>query len=310
MTSYLAKRLIHSIIIVFGISLAVFMLSRLTGDPVSLMVGFDTPKEDREILRRELGLDKPLFIQFGIFLKEAVRGNFGKSIRYEEPATRLVIERIPATIRLLVLTMLWALAVAIPVGIVSALKRNSVFDLLGMAVTFLGQSIPSFWLGIMMIMVVGVQFRLLPISGYGGGSISNVIMPSITLGAFAMASFARITRSSMLEVLDMDYIQTARAKGVGELYVIIKHALRNALIPIVTILGLHVAHAVGGAVITEQIFAYPGVGWLAMQSIYNRDFPVIQAIVMLVSVSVVLVNFMIDILYTFIDPRIRYDKGK
>jgi ABC-type dipeptide/oligopeptide/nickel transport system permease component len=310
MTSYLTKRLIHSIIIVFGISLAVFMLSRLTGDPVSLMVGFDTSKEDREILRRELGLDKPLFVQFAIFLKDAVRGNFGKSIRYEEPATRLVIERIPATLRLLVLTMLWALVVAIPVGIISALKRNSIFDLLGMAVTFLGQSIPSFWLGIMMIMVVGVHFRLLPISGYGGGSLANVIMPSLTLGAFAMASFARITRSSMLEVLDMDYIQTARAKGVVELYVIIKHALRNALIPIVTILGLHVAHAVGGAVITEQIFAYPGVGWLAVQSIYNRDFPVIQAIVMLVSVSVVMVNFLIDILYTLIDPRIRYDKGK
>jgi ABC-type dipeptide/oligopeptide/nickel transport system permease component len=310
MASYLTKRLIHSVIIVFGISLAVFMLSRLTGDPVSLMVGFDTSKEDRESLRKEMGLDKPLFVQYALFLKDAVRGNFGKSIRYEEPATRLVIERIPATIRLLVLTMLWALVVAIPVGIVSALKRNSLFDLLGMAVTFLGQSIPSFWLGIMMIMVVGVHFRLLPISGYGGGSLFNVIMPSITLGAFAMASFARITRSSMLEVLDMDYIQTARAKGVMELYVVIKHALRNALIPIVTILGLHVAHAVGGAVITEQIFAYPGVGWLAVQSIYNRDFPVIQAIVMLVSVSVVLVNFLIDILYTLIDPRIRYDKGK
>jgi peptide/nickel transport system permease protein len=310
MTSYLTKRLIHSIIIIFGISLAVFMLARLTGDPVSLMVGFDTSKEDRELLRKEMGLDRPLYIQYALFLKEAMRGNFGKSIRYEEPATRLVMERIPATLKLLVLTMLWALAVAIPVGIVSALRRNSAFDLLGMGITFLGQSIPSFWLGILMIMVVGVQLRLLPISGYGGGSLSNVIMPSITLGAFAMASFARITRSSMLEVLDMDYIQTARAKGVMELHVVIKHALRNALIPIVTILGLHVAHAVGGAVITEQIFAYPGVGWLAVQSIYNRDFPVIQAIVMLVSVSVVLVNFLIDILYTLIDPRIRYDKGK
>jgi len=310
MTSYLTKRLIHSVIIIIGISLAVFMLARLTGDPVSLMVGFDTSKEDREILRKEMGLDRPLFVQYALFLKEAMRGNFGKSIRYEEPATRLVIERIPATIRLLVLTMIWALMMAIPVGIVSALKRNSVFDLLGMGVTFLGQSIPSFWLGIMMIIVLGVHFRLLPISGYGGGSLSNVIMPSITLGAFAMASFARITRSSMLEVLDMDYIQTARAKGVMELHVVIKHALRNALIPIVTILGLHVAHAIGGAVITEQIFAYPGVGWLAVQSIYNRDFPVIQAIVMLVSVGVVAVNFLIDILYTLIDPRIRYDKGK
>jgi ABC-type dipeptide/oligopeptide/nickel transport system permease component len=206
--------------------------------------------------------------------------------------------------------MAWALIFAIPIGIISAIKRNSFFDLIGMAFTFLGQSIPSFWLGIMLIMIVGVRFRLLPISGYGGGDISHIIMPAITLGAFAMASFARITRSSMLEVLDMDYVQTARAKGHRELIVVIKHALRNALIPIVTILGLHITLAIGGAVITEQIFAYPGVGWLAVQSIYNRDFPVIQAIVLIISVGVVMINFFIDIIYTFIDPRIRYDKGK
>jgi ABC-type dipeptide/oligopeptide/nickel transport system permease component len=160
----------------------------------------------------------------------------------------------------------------------------------------------------MMIMIIGVRFRLLPISGYGGGDLSHVIMPAITLGAFEIASFARITRSSMLAVLDMDFIQTARAKGLGELFVVIKHAFKNALIPIVTIMGLHVALLMGGAVITEQIFAYPGVGWLAIQSIYNRDFPVIQAIVMVVSIGVVVTNFFIDIIYTFIDPRIRYDK--
>jgi ABC-type dipeptide/oligopeptide/nickel transport system permease component len=162
----------------------------------------------------------------------------------------------------------------------------------------------------MMIMVVGVRFRLLPISGFGSGELSYIIMPAITLGAFGMASFARITRSSMLEVLDSDYVQTARAKGLRETIVIIKHALRNALIPIVTILGLQIAGLLGGAVITEQIFAYPGVGWLAVQSIYNRDFPVIQAIVMIVSIGVVATNFIIDIVYTIIDPRIRYDKGK
>jgi ABC-type dipeptide/oligopeptide/nickel transport system permease component len=310
MQGYFTRRLVHSIIIILGISIVVFSLSRLTGDPVSLMVGFDTPKEDREALRKELGLDRPLFVQYFIFLKDAAKGDFGKSIRYEEPAIKLVIERLPATLKLLSLTFTWALLIAIPVGIFSAIKRNSFFDLIGMAVTFLGQSIPSFWLGIMMIMIIGVRFRLLPISGYGGGDLSHLMMPALTLGAFAMASFARITRSSMLEVLDMDYIQTARAKGMREWVVVIKHGLRNALIPIVTILGLHVALAIGGAVITEQIFAYPGVGWLAVQSIYNRDFPVIQAIVMVVSIGVVMINLLVDMIYTLIDPRIRYVKGK
>lgn len=288
--------------------MAVFLISRLTGDPVSIMVDFDTSKEDREVLRKELGLDKPVPIQYLIFLKGAIRGNFGTSIRYEEPAIDLVLQRIPATLRLLVFTLFWALIFAIPIGIISALKRNSIFDLIGMTSTFLGQSIPSFWLGIMMIMIVGVHFRLLPISGYGGGDVAHIIMPAMTLGAFEMASFARITRSSMLEVLDMDYIQTARAKGLRESLVVIKHALRNALIPIITMMGLHVALLMGGAVITEQIFAYPGVGWLAVQSIYNRDFPVVQAIVMVVSIGVVATNFLIDIIYTIIDPRIRYDR--
>ncbi len=308
MSGYLYRRFIQSIIIIIGISMAVFLISRLTGDPVSIMVDFDTSKEDREVLRKELGLDKPVPIQYLIFLKGAIRGNFGTSIRYEEPAIDLVLQRIPATLRLLVFTLFWALIFAIPIGIISALKRNSIFDLIGMTSTFLGQSIPSFWLGIMMIMIVGVHFRLLPISGYGGGDVAHIIMPAMTLGAFEMASFARITRSSMLEVLDMDYIQTARAKGLRESLVVIKHALRNALIPIITIMGLHVALLMGGAVITEQIFAYPGVGWLAVQSIYNRDFPVVQAIVMVVSIGVVATNFLIDIIYTIIDPRIRYDR--
>lgn len=308
MSGYLYRRFIQSIIIIIGISMAVFLISRLTGDPVSIMVDFDTSKEDREVLRKELGLDKPVPIQYLIFLKGAIRGDFGTSIRYEEPAIDLVLQRIPATLRLLVFTLFWALIFAIPIGIISALKRNSIFDLIGMTSTFLGQSIPSFWLGIMMIMIVGVHFRLLPISGYGGGDVAHIIMPAVTLGAFEMASFARITRSSMLEVLDMDYIQTARAKGLRESLVVIKHALRNALIPIITIMGLHVALLMGGAVITEQIFAYPGVGWLAVQSIYNRDFPVVQAIVMVVSIGVVATNFLIDIIYTIIDPRIRYDR--
>jgi peptide/nickel transport system permease protein len=310
MSGYLTRRFLHSIIIIIGISIAVFVISRLTGDPVSIMVGPDTSNADRATIRKELGLDRSIPFQYLFFLKGALQGNFGKSIRYEEPAFRLVLQRIPATSRLIFFTLLWALVFSIPIGILSAIKRNSFFDLVGMAFTFLGQSTPSFWLGIMLIMIVGVYFRLLPISGYGGGDIAHIIMPSLTLGAFEMASFARITRSSMLEVLNMDYVQTARAKGLSELIVVVKHALRNALIPIVTILGLHIALLMGGAVITEQIFAYPGIGWLAVQSIYNRDFPVIQAIVMTVSIGIVATNFAIDIVYTLIDPRIRYVREK
>ena len=310
MSGYLTRRFFHSIIIIIGISIAVFVISRFTGDPVSIMVGPDTSQADRATIRKELGLDRPIPVQYLFFLKGALQGNFGKSIRYEESAFRLVLQRIPATSRLIFFTLLWALVFSIPIGILSAIKRNSLFDMVGMTFTFLGQSIPSFWLGIMLIMTVGVYFSLLPISGYGGGDIAHIIMPSLTLGAFEMASFARITRSSMLEVLNMDYVQTARAKGLSELIVVVKHSLRNALIPIVTILGLHIALLMGGAVITEQIFAYPGIGWLAVQSIYNRDFPVIQAIVMTVSIGIVATNFLLDILYTFIDPRIRYVREK
>jgi len=310
MSGYLTRRFLHSIIIIIGISMAVFVISRFTGDPVSIMVGPDTSQADRAAIRKELGLDRPIPIQYFFFMKGALQGNFGKSIRYEEPAFRLVVQRIPATGRLILFTLLWALVFSIPIGILSAIKRNSFFDLVGMTFNFLGQSIPSFWLGIMLIMTVGVYFRLLPISGYGDGDIAHIILPSLTLGAFEMASFARITRSSMLEVLNMDYVQTARAKGLSELIVVVKHSLRNALIPIVTILGLHIAHLMGGAVITEQIFAYPGIGWLSVQSIYNRDFPVIQAIVMTVSIGIVATNFLIDIVYTFIDPRIRYVREK
>lgn len=310
MSKYLIRRLFHSIIIIIGISIVVFLISRMTGDPISVMVDFDTSEKDRAILRKEFGLDEPLPVQYLFFMKNALRGNFGKSIRYQEPSLDLVLQRLPATIRLIIFTLFGSLFFAIPIGIISALKRNSFFDLVGMTFTFLGQSIPSFWLGIMLIMIVGVHFRWLPISGYGGGSLSYVIMPAITLGAVTMASFARITRSSMLEVLSMDYVQTARAKGLSEFIVIVKHTLRNALIPIVTILGLHVAMLMGGAVITEQIFAYPGIGWLAIQSIYNRDFPVIQTIVMLVSIGIVFTNYIIDIIYTIIDPRIHYEQKK
>jgi len=308
MFDFLVKRFIHSIIIIIGISIAVFLISRLSGDPVSLIVDFSATKEDRAALRAQLGLDKPLPVQYLIFLQGAVKGDFGDSIRYGEPALDLVLQRIPVTLRLLSFTMALSLALAIPIGILSALKRNSLLDLAGMTFTFLGQAVPSFWLGILLISFVGVKLRLLPISGYGDGDIRYLIMPAVTLGTFAVASFARITRSSMLEVLDMDYVQTARAKGNREFIVVVKHALRNALIPIVTILGLHIALAIGGAVITEQIFAYPGIGWLSIQSIYNRDFPVVQAVVMVVSVGVVLVNFLVDVIYTFIDPRIHYGK--
>ncbi|MEM1995198.1 MAG: ABC transporter permease [Nitrososphaerales archaeon] len=302
---YLVKRLLSALIVIIGVTAVIFVVSRLSGDPVDLMLGLEATPESRAALRHALGLDQPLHIQYFIFLSNALRGDFGVSIRNNVPAMQLVLERLPNTILLTLVTVLLAVAVAIPIGIVSALKHNTILDYLGMTFTFVGQSIPSFWLGILLILFLGVQLRLLPISGIG--TPAHLVMPAITLSSFLLASLARLTRSSMLETLNRDYIRTAQAKGLKYSRVIIRHALRTALIPVVTVLGLQIAALMGGAVITEQIFAYPGVGWLAITAIYARDFPVVQAVVFVVSVIVVLANLVVDIVYTYLDPRIGYE---
>ncbi len=278
---------------------------RLSGDPIVLILPPDAPTAEVFRVRREMGLDQPLWVQYLVFLRNAVRGDFGQSIHFRQPAFAVALERIPATLQLAVTAFALAVMVAVPVGILAAVRRYTLYDHLGMLLALLGQSVPTFFLGILLLLVFAVWFPLLPIGGTG--TPAHLVMPAVTLGAFAMASIARLTRSAMLEVLSQDYVRTARAKGLREATVVLRHGFRNALIPVVTIMGLQFGTLLGGAVVTETIFAWPGIGRLAIQSIFNRDYPVVQATVFLAAVAFVAVNLAVDVLYAVLDPRIRYE---
>jgi ABC-type dipeptide/oligopeptide/nickel transport system permease component len=250
-----------------------------------------------------MGFNDPFIVQYGRFLGGAFRGDFGQSVRHGQPAFDLVLERLPATFELAGAGLLIALCLAVPAGILSAVRRNSLVDYVSTVIALLGQSMPTFWLGIMLILVFSVQFALLPSSGRG--TLSHLVLPALTLGLFSTARITRLTRSGMLEVLNQDYIRTARAKGVSSRPIVWKHAFKNAAIPIVTIVGIELGTLLGGSVITETIFAWPGVGRLSVQAIYNRDYPVVQAAVFLLASTFVVVNLVVDVLYTYLDPRIR-----
>jgi ABC-type dipeptide/oligopeptide/nickel transport system permease component len=303
MKVYLLRRILQSVLVLFGVSFVVFGILFLTGDPALVLLPPDATLEDIAAFRKAMGFDDPFFVQYGRFLYGALRGDFGQSIRHGEPAFDLVLERMPATFELSGAALLIALALAIPAGIVSAVRRNSLLDYVSTVVALLGQSMPTFWLGIMLILLFSVQLNLLPSSGRG--TWEHMLLPAVTLGLFTTARITRLTRSGMLEVLSQDYIRTARAKGVGNPPVVWKHALKNAAIPIVTIVGIELGTLLGGSVITETIFAWPGVGRLSVQAIYNRDYPVVQAAVFTLSATFVLVNLIVDFLYTYLDPRIR-----
>jgi len=302
--SYLLRRLWQSLLVLFGVSVVVFLILHLTGDPAGLLLPPDATAEDIARFRTAMGFDDPVPVQYLRFLKGAVRGDFGESLRHGEPAMALVVERLPATFQLAGAGLLIALCLAIPAGIVSAVKRNTAVDYVSTVVALLGQAMPTFWLGIMLILVFSVRLNWLPSSGRG--TLEHLILPAITLGLFTTARITRLTRSGMLEVLGQDYIRTARAKGVGESPVVWKHALKNASIPIVTIVGIELGTLLGGSVITETIFAWPGVGRLSVQAIFNRDYPVVQSAVFLLASTFVIVNFLVDVVYTYLDPRIRY----
>lgn len=304
MGTFLLKRLNHSIVVIFGITLIIFVITHMIGDPVNLLLPPEASQSEREILRSHLGLDQPLPIQYAVFLRDAIRGNFGISFRHGRPALGLVIEHLPATLELTVAAMLISIFLAIPIGILSSIKPGSFMDRLGMTFALFGQSAPVFWVGVMFILLFGVKLQWFPVSGRGG--IENLIMPAMALGLFSMAAITRLTRSSMLDVLDKEYIRTARIKGLPEVVVVFKHALKNALIPIVTIVALQFGMMLSGAVITETIFAWPGVGRLAVNAIYNRDYPVVQASVFITSVFFIFINLIVDLIYTYIDPRITY----
>ncbi|HEX6774642.1 MAG TPA: nickel ABC transporter permease [Methylomirabilota bacterium] len=304
MKSYMLRRLWQAVLVLFGVSFVVFMILHLTGDPAALLLPPDATAEDVARFRTAMGFDDPWIIQYLRFLKGAVQGNFGESLRHGEPAMHLVVERLPATFQLAGAGLLLALCLAIPAGIISAVKRNTVIDYFSTVVALLGQAMPTFWLGIMLILVFSVRLNWLPSSGRG--DLQHLVLPAITLGLFTTARITRLTRSGMLEVLGQDYIRTARAKGVSEQPVVWKHALKNASIPIVTIIGIELGTLLGGSVITETIFAWPGVGRLSVQAIFNRDYPVVQAAVFILASTFVIVNFMVDLAYTWLDPRIRF----
>jgi ABC-type dipeptide/oligopeptide/nickel transport system permease component len=302
--SYLRRRLWQSLLVLLGVSVVVFLILHLTGDPAALLLPPDATAEDIAKFRTAMGFDDPVAVQYVRFLKGAVRGDFGESLRHGEPAMGQALERLPATFELAGAGLLIALGLAIPAGIVSAVHRNTSVDYVSTVVALLGQAMPTFWLGIMLILIFSVRLNWLPSSGRGG--LEHLILPAITLGLFTTARITRLTRSGMLEVLGQDYIRTARAKGVGEPPVVWKHALKNASIPIVTIVGIELGTLLGGSVITETIFAWPGVGRLSVQAIFNRDYPVVQSAVFLLASTFVIVNFLVDVIYTYLDPRIRF----
>ncbi len=303
MTVYLLRRLAQAVLVLLGVSFVVFFILYLTGDPALVLLPPDATAEDIRNFRQAMGFNDPFIVQYGRFLGGALRGNFGQSVRHGEPAFPLVLERLPATFQLSGAALLVALLLAIPAGVVSAVRRNTAVDYVATVVALLGQSMPTFWLGIMLILIFSVQFNVLPSSGRGG--LEHLVLPAVTLGLFTTARITRLTRSGMLEVLNQDYIRTARAKGVSGRPVVWKHAFKNAAIPIVTIVGIELGTLLGGSVITETIFAWPGVGRLSVQAIYNRDYPVVQAAVFLLASTFVLVNLVVDLLYTYLDPRIR-----
>ncbi len=291
-----------------GISLITFALLHVVGNPVLLLLPQDASEVDVALLRSRLGLDRPLWIQYAAFLGDAVRGDFGRSLFTQESALALILERMPATLELTFAGMLVAVAVAIPLGIVAAVRRGSVTDRLCTVGAVAGQAMPIFWLGIMLIILFAVKLRLLPASGRG--TLGHLVLPALTLGVYLAPLTMRLTRSEVLNVLTQDYIRTARAKGVREAVLLYKHALRNAAIPIVTILGLQFGRLLGGAVVTETVFAWPGVASLAVKAIRTYDYPVVQGAVILLALLIVVVNTLTDVVIACLDPRIRLEGGR
>ncbi|KIL38523.1 ABC transporter permease [Gordoniibacillus kamchatkensis] len=304
MLSYVLRRFLYAVFVLFGVATVVFFIARLTGDPVAIMLPPDASAQQVEALRHSFGLDKPLVEQYGIYLLHLVQLNFGESLRYSEPVARLIAERLPATMQLAGASLLFSLIIAIPAGIVAAMKRGTAVEGGVLSFVLLGQSMPVFWVGILLILVFSVHLKWFPTGGIGGWR--HLALPAIALGLHLMALVTRLLRSSMLEALGSDYIRTARAKGLYPRTVVAKHALRNSLLPVVTVVGLEIGALLGGSVVTETIFAWPGVGQLLIQAIYNRDFPLVQGAIILLAGVFVLVNLLVDLCYMIVDPRIQY----
>jgi len=303
MKRYALRQLVQLTVVVVGISILSFAILHVIGDPVLLLLPQNAGKEEYERYHKLLGLDKPVYVQYWKFASRALQGDFGKSWYTDTPAFKLVIDRMPPTLYLTTAGLVAALLIALPLGILAALKRHSFVDNLCTMLAVAGQAMPIFWLGIMLIIIFAVRLKALPASGYG--TWQHFLMPAFTLGAFLAPITMRLVRSGVIEIMNMDYIRTARAKGFGERKVVVKHAFRNACIPVITVLGLQFGQLLGGAIVTETVFAWPGVATLTVDSIRNQDFPVVQCAVVLLALIIVSVNFLVDIVVGLIDPRIR-----
>jgi peptide/nickel transport system permease protein len=303
MQRYIFRRIFQSLLTLLVLSMLIFIVCRLTGDPVTLMLPDDASHEDVAQLRAALGLEKPLPVQYWLFLSSAVRGDFGRSIKGQVPVLDLIEERLPNSLKLALVALLITVILAFPLGVVAAVKKGTSADTLANLIAVLGQSLPQFWVGIVLIQIFAVHLRWLPVAGTG--SLWHYILPGFTLGWFLVAGIMRLLRSSMLDVLDSEFVKLARIKGVSGWSVVWKHALKNAIIPVLTFAAIYLAILITGAILVETVFAWPGIGQLIYQGIVYRDFPVIQAVVLLTAVIVVTVNFVVDISYAYLDPRIR-----
>ena len=307
MSQYFLGRLQHLFWVLLAVSVLVFLLVYLSGDPITLLAPLDAKPEDVERIRVLYGLDQPLIVQYWNVLVKALQGDMGDSFRYNQPALEMVMEKLPATIRLALFSLVLTILVGIPLGLWAGSHPNSAVDWLVSLITFVGISIPSFWLGILLILVFADKLRWLPPSG--DASWQNILMPGITLSIYSIGLLSRLVRSTLIDVMQRDYIRTARAKGLRERIVLYRHALRNTMIPTVTVLGLQLGALLGGSVVVESVFAWPGVGWLMLQGIQNHDLPLVRAVVLVIGLGFVLINLIVDLLYSRLDPRIHYDEA-
>jgi ABC-type dipeptide/oligopeptide/nickel transport system permease component len=300
---YVAARVAQAVLALLGVTVVAFVLVSLSGDPAFILLTPEAGDAQRAAFRRMYGLDQPLPVQYARYLEHVVRGDFGRSFAFDRPALTVVLERIPATLELTCAAILLGVAIGIPAGVLAATRERTWVDRAVMAVVLVGQSIPTFWLGVLMIRIFAVNLHWLPVSGRG--TWPQLVMPALALALWLVALLARITRSEMLESLAQDYVRTARAKGLSERGVTIRHALGNALLPIVTLIGLQIGTLLGGAVITETVFAWPGVGTLVFDAILRKDYPVVLAVVELVAAAFIVINMSLDLLYGYLDPRLR-----
>jgi ABC-type dipeptide/oligopeptide/nickel transport system permease component len=303
MMGLLVRRLGQLVFVLVALTALIFGLMHLSGDPVSLMAGEGATLADMERIRTRMGFDQPIHVQYGRYMADLLRGDLGTSLRQHRPVSQLVFERVPATLQLTLLAQLLAIVVAFPIGVISALWRNSVVDRAAMTFAVFMQAIPVFWLGIMLILVFSVGLRWTPVGGRA--TVTALVLPVVTLAGVFLAQNARLIRSSLLEVMSLDFIRTARSKGAPPWSVIFRHAMRNALIPLVTVLGLQFSNLLSGAVVTEMVFAWPGLGRLLVQAVLGRDVPLVLGATIIIAVFVVLINLVVDILYGVIDPRVR-----